>query len=497
MIDFHLANGNPYLQLTIIEPPLPFMYKLVYQNSFQNIKIYSLILHTTLDRELKSIYKNLQLLASDSGTPTLQSRLNMFLNITDVNDCIPRIVNNMTIYQIDENNPLGLILDTLVGFDEDLGVNSEVEYSVLNETDLLIVNRRTGQISLNQSIDFERLNRQKNRTTIDVDFLLQIKDHGQPSLSSTTKITLRIHDLNDHAPEFDGHQSYHWNFSQSMIQSAGVVLGRIFAYDNDSGLQGMIHYSINALDACLTLDITSLGYVYLLSQSSCALESHQFEIIAKDYAMPNSRVTKQILVININSDQGESSLPQILPYSTERAIVDINSRGKLALIFDITNNQSIEPRVYLNNSDGLSTCWNVSSTGEIRLIGQSCASSYVLSLNILDEYTQENVVRRLQIDLCNSSISHSCQRSMTKTNDRKDNQELLLFWAMGLALIMTVLCIFIFSMITCLCCRKTSKQKQRFSNNQQIRSQSNEDLHSEKVRKEHRIIHRFSCLVYF
>lgn len=490
MIFFKLANGNPYLQLTIIEPPLPFMYKLIYQNSFENLKIYSLILHTKLDRELKSIYKNLQLLASDSGTPTLQTRINMFLNITDVNDCIPRIVNNITIYSVDENNPFGLIIDTLIGFDEDLNVNGEMEYSILNETDLLIVNSRTGQMSLNQSIDFEEFHSLKNQTTIDLDFFIEIKDHGQPSLSSIRKITLRIRDLNDHAPQFDVNQSYHWNISKSMIQS-GVVLGRIIAYDNDSGLQGIIHYSINVLDSCFILDITSLGYVYLLSQSECALELHQFEIIAQDYGIPNPRVTKQILLINIHSDQGEI-LPQILPYSTQRTIVDVNSREKIAFILDITNNQTIQPIVSLNNSD-LSTYWNVSPTGEIRLIGQPYASSYVLSLNILDQYTQDNVIRQLQIDLCNSSISHSCQQSIAKNNNRKEENEILLFWAIGLALIITFLCVFIVSMITCLCCRKT--QKKGLSNNQQIFLQSNEDLNSEKVRisyGEIRVFHLFS-----
>ena len=468
----HLANGNPYLQLTIIEPPLPLMYKLIYQNNFQNIKIYSLILHTSLDRETKSIYKNLRLLASDSGTPTLQTRLDLQLNITDVNDCIPRIEKNLTVYHIDENNPLGLIIDTLIGYDEDEGMNSQLEYSIVNETDLLMIDSRTGRMSLNESIDFEKFNQQKNLSTIDLNFLIQIKDHGQPSLSNTTIVTLRIHDLNDHAPQFDSNQSYHWIFSKSILQS-GAVLGRIIAYDNDSGLQGIVHYSINTIESCLTLDITSLGYVHLLSQSACTLESHRFEIIARDYGKPNPRVTKQILEIQIESDQGEM-LPQIFPYSTQRTIVDVNSRGRIAFIIDITNNQSIQPMIYFNNSNS-STCWNISSTGEFRLIGQPDVSSYVIDLNILDQYTQENVIRRLQIDLCNSSMSYSCQRSMALM-DRKEN-EVLIFWAIGFALVMTFLFVFIFSMVTCLCCRK------RLSTKQKAIVQSNEDFHNEKVRE--------------
>lgn len=476
-----IANGNPYLQLTIIEPPLPLMYKLVYQNVFHNIKIYSLILHTSLDRETKSIYKNLRLLASDSGTPTLQTRFNLQLNITDVNDCLPRIANNLTIYHIDENNPVGLIIDTLIGYDnDDIGVNSEFEYSIINETDVLMIDSRTGRMSLNVSIDFERFNSEKTLSTIDLNYLIQIEDHGQPSLSNTMMITLRIHDLNDHAPQFDTNQSYQWIFSKSILQS-GAVLGRIFAYDYDSGLQGIVHYSINTIESCLTLDITSLGYVHLLSHTSCTLDSHRFELIARDYGKPNPRVTKQILVIQIEEEDEGDLLPQMLPISTERTIVDVNTRGRIAFIIDITNNQSIQPLIYFNHSFNSSTCWNMSSTGEFRLIGQPDASSYVIDLNILDEYTQENVIRRLQIDLCNSSMSYSCQRLMAMT-DRKEN-EIVLFWAIGFALVITFLSVFIFSMVTCLCCRKEQNRKRLATKQQHTFFQPNEDFHSEKVRE--------------
>ena len=158
---FDLVNGNPYLQLTTVHPPLPLKYKLIYQNNFQNTKLYSLILYTKLDREVQSIYDNIELIAYDSGTPTLHTRLFILLNITDINDCIPQLLTNSTVYNINENNPIGLIIDTLKTSDCDIGVNAEIEYILLNKTDLLIINSQTGQISLNQSIDFEAFNHSK------------------------------------------------------------------------------------------------------------------------------------------------------------------------------------------------------------------------------------------------------------------------------------------------------------------------------------------------
>ena len=154
--------------MTTTQHPLPLIYKLIYQNSFQNLKFYSLLLHTILDRETKASYNDIQLLAHDSGTPTLHTRVSILLNVTDVNDCTPQITTNSTVYDVDENNPVGLIIDTLTAYDCDAGMNAEIGYRLLNTTDLLIVNSQTGQLSLNQSIHFDTFNQQKNRTSIDL-----------------------------------------------------------------------------------------------------------------------------------------------------------------------------------------------------------------------------------------------------------------------------------------------------------------------------------------
>ncbi|CAF3417290.1 unnamed protein product [Rotaria sp. Silwood1] len=479
------ANGNPYLQLTTIQPPLPLIYKLVYQNNFQNTKLYSLILHTNVDRESKPIYNNIQLIAHDSGTPTLHTRSLILLNITDINDCIPQIITNSILYNINENNPIGLIIDTLNAYDCDIGINAEFEYHLLNKTDLLIINSQTGQISLSQSIDFEQFHQEKTVTTIDLEFYIQVQDHGQLSLSSQTKIILRIHDVNDHSPEFDQNQSYNWTFSKSILQP-NTILGRIFAYDYDSGLQGIVHYSIRSFDPCLILDITSLGYVYIQSQSSCSFVSYTFEITASDYGLPNYRSTKKLLTINIDSNSLTiNSLPKLLPLTIQRTIVDINSIGNISFIIDITNNHSIQPKIYLNHTD-LFTCWNISSTGEVRLISKPYVSSYILSFNIIDEYTEENFLIKLHIDICNSSKKNSCKQ-LIHYEHRKTN-EILLFWAIGLpitialSIIITCICVFIFSIITCFYCRKQPKDKKLFKNQQNF-LQCNDDVQSEKTFK--------------
>ena len=320
---------------------------------------------------------------------------------------------------------------------------------------------------LNQSIDFESLNKfqQKNLTTIDLEFVVQIQDHGQPLLSNQMKIILRIHDLNDHAPEFDKNQTYNWTYSSTQLQS-GSVLGQISAVDLDSGLQGLIYYTIRSFNPCLTLDITSLGYVYIPSESTiftCALSSYTFEITASDYDQTTPRSTTQLLTINLQSNStNQNHLPKLLPLSTGRTIVDINNQDNIVFILDITtlNNRTYQPKIYLNDTNLLSY-WNVSPTGEVRLISHLFESSYILSLNILDEYTNEHFLVTLQVDICNSSIFNSCQ-----TYSFSDNRRVLLH-AISLALIITLTSIIIFSILICLCCRKTKHKKDVLSSTHQ------------------------------
>lgn len=488
MIYLILANGNPYLQLTTIQSPLPLIYKLIYQNNFQNTKLYALILHTNVDRETKSIYNNIQLIAHDSGTPTLHTRSFIILNITDVNDCVPRIITKLLTYNINENNPVGLIIDRLNAYDCDIGVNAEFEYHLLNKTDLLAIHSQTGQLSLSQSIDFEKLHHEKHLTTVDLEFYIQVQDRGQLPLSSQTKIILRIHDLNDRSPKFDENQSYNWTFSKLNLQFYSV-LGRIFAYDDDSGLQGTIHYSINSFDSCLILGITPLGYVYVISQSACSYLSYTFEIIASDFGSPNSRSTKRNLTVNIDPNQLNTavySLPKLLPLSIQRTFVDRNSIGNLSFIIDITKNYSVQPKIYLNDTN-LLTYWNISSTGEVRLIEQPSSLSYVLWLTVIDEYIDEKFSIRLDIDVCDSSKKNSCKQLMLYDNGKES--QILFYWVALLTFVVTCICVFTFSIITCFYCRKNPKDKKSFRNQQNF-LQCNDDYHSDKVKQKSNLILR-------
>lgn len=426
-----------------------------------------MIINQNLDRESKSLYNNLQLIAHDSGTPTLHTQLNLIFNLTDINDCTPKFLTNTTIYNINENNPVGYKIGRLLVVDDDLGVNAEIEYRVVNQTDLLIIDPKKGEMSLNQSIDFESLNihQQKNLTTIDLEFDIEIHDHGNPILSNRMKITLRIHDLNDHTPVFDRNQTYQWTYSPNQLH-AGSVLGQIHTIDHDSGLAGLVHYSIRSFNPCLTLDITPLGYVYIPTESSlftCSISTLAFEITATDYDMNTPRSSTQSLIIHLQTNSTEKDpLPKLLPLSIERTVVDMHSQGRIAFILDLStlNNRTYQPIISLNNPHSFS-CWNVNPTGEIRLISHPFASSYILSLNIIDQYTNENFSMKLRIDICNSSIFNSCQ-----TLPFSDNRTVLIY-AMGLALIITLLCIIIFSILICLCCRKSNEKKEILSSTHQ------------------------------
>jgi hypothetical protein len=116
------------------------------------------------------------------------------------------------------------------------------------------------------------------------------------------------------------------------------------------------------------------------------------------------------------------------------------------------------------------------------LIVQPASYSSLLTFTLVDDYTDENRSIKLQIDLCNSSTRHSC-RYFLADDQQKENQ-LLLLWAMSLAVIITCLCVVLFSIMTCLCCRRPAKPEQSSQNLANFLQCHEDGAHSEKV-KEH------------
>uniref|UniRef100_A0A667WZS2 Cadherin domain-containing protein n=1 Tax=Myripristis murdjan TaxID=586833 RepID=A0A667WZS2_9TELE len=238
-------NGKVTLQL-----PMGSLFNL--KPSFSNN--YALVTSGVLDRENFSEY-NVEITATDSGSPPLSSKKSIPVTISDVNDNPPVFTQPSYNVYLKENGLPGSILYSVSAFDLDLGENAKISYSILDSkaqgvsvSSYVYINSDNGSIYSMHSFDYEKLKV--------FQIQVQAKDQGSPSLSSNATVQVFILDQNDNAPAviYPSSAVLGSLSHQRMPRSAkaGHLVTKVTAVDADSGHNAWISYKLTeATDASL------------------------------------------------------------------------------------------------------------------------------------------------------------------------------------------------------------------------------------------------------
>uniref|UniRef100_A0A3P9AWZ4 Protocadherin 1 gamma 31 n=1 Tax=Maylandia zebra TaxID=106582 RepID=A0A3P9AWZ4_9CICH len=238
-------NGKVTLQLPKTSP---FTLKPSFSNN------YALVTNGPLDRERCSEY-NIEIKATDSGSPPLSSKKIIPVTITDVNDNAPVFTQKTYNVYLKENGVPGSILFSVSASDMDFGENAKVSYSILDSkvqdvsvSSYVYINSDNGSIYSMHSFDYEKLKV--------FQIQVQAKDRGSPSLSSNATVHVFILDQNDNAPAviYPSSAAMGSLSHQRMPRSAkaGHLVTKVTAVDADSGHNAWISYRLaEATDASL------------------------------------------------------------------------------------------------------------------------------------------------------------------------------------------------------------------------------------------------------
>uniref|UniRef100_A0A3P9A2J0 Cadherin domain-containing protein n=1 Tax=Esox lucius TaxID=8010 RepID=A0A3P9A2J0_ESOLU len=230
------SGKNGKVNLTIASA-LPFKLKPSVSNN------YALVTDFSLDREIHPEY-TVEILASDSGIPSLISKRTITVNILDVNDNLPAFSQRSYTVYVKENGTPGSIMCSVSASDTDIGENAKISYSILDTkvqdvsvSSYIYINSDNGSIYSMHSFDYEKLKV--------FQITVQAKDHGSPSLSSNTTVHVFILDQNDNAPAVI-YPSAATGSHQKMPRSAkaGHLATKISAVDADSGHNAWISYRL-------------------------------------------------------------------------------------------------------------------------------------------------------------------------------------------------------------------------------------------------------------
>ncbi|XP_056238338.1 protocadherin alpha-8-like isoform X21 [Seriola aureovittata] len=261
--------------------------------------IYSVITKDFLDREEVSSYE-ITVKATDCGEPPLSTFKTLSIQISDVNDNIPKFSQNPLQFYMSENNVAGKSIFSVSATDKDADDNAAVAYHIMREgsqndiLSFLNINPSNGHITALKSFDFETLKT--------FHFHVVASDSGTPSLSSNVTVNVFILDQNDNAPVILYPLSS--NGSAEGVEeiprnvNAGHLVTKVRAYDADIGYNGWLLFSLQEVTdhSLFGLDRYTGQIRTLRSFTETDEAEHKLVILVKDNGNVSLSATATVIV---------------------------------------------------------------------------------------------------------------------------------------------------------------------------------------------------------
>ena len=190
---------------------------------------------TSLDREEKETYR-FMVRAVDCGSPRRESIATVIITVQDRNDNSPRFINKDFTFFVPENFPGFGEIGVLSVTDADAGENGWVALSILNGSDIFVIDTGRGALRAKTSLD-----REQQGTYY---LWIEAVDGGKPALSCITMVTVLLLDVNDNPPIVlfpQSNQSYMLVLPSTL---PGTSITEVYAVDRDTGMNAVIAYSI-------------------------------------------------------------------------------------------------------------------------------------------------------------------------------------------------------------------------------------------------------------
>lgn len=348
-----------------------------------------IILNKELDREDRSRYV-LTVTAYDGAlTNPLSATASVVIDVLDENDNAPVFSQSEAKVSVMETAPIGTKLSQFQATDSDLGVNSEISFSIEsgNRRDTFQMDPSTGIISLHKLLDYEEL----STYTLTV----VASDGGNPRLSSTTVFTVVVEDSNDNPPAFPNTAIVR-QIREGIPVNTPIVT--VTAEDPDSGDNGQVRYTIASQDPENSkhdrhFGINPMtGVIHtLLPIDREAVDTFRLTVVATDQAVePSARMSAEKLVTVIVEDINDNA-PHFVSMNAAVLPLDVRDGPLIMHVF---------ARDLDSNTNGLVTYELVGGSAELfklhRSTGalslhrgvQNLAPMYRLAVKATDEAVQ-------------------------------------------------------------------------------------------------------------
>ncbi|KAK7922750.1 hypothetical protein WMY93_009652 [Mugilogobius chulae] len=240
--------------------------------------------------------------ASDKGTPPLTGECRVIIKIIDVNDNSPEIDVTSLSNTVSEDSKPGTVVSLIRVKDKDSGVNGKIMAHITNNVPFELkpsYKENTYSVVTKDFLDREEVS--------NYDITIKATDCGEPPLSTTKTLSIQILDVNDNSPQFEQNPLYFYIVENNV---AGTSLFSVTAADKDKSENADVSYSIartgQEKDVALFLNVNAEnGQITALKSFDFeALKSFQFQVVASDSGTPSlsSNVTVHVFILDQNDN---------------------------------------------------------------------------------------------------------------------------------------------------------------------------------------------------
>uniref|UniRef100_A0A8U7P6K2 Uncharacterized protein n=1 Tax=Corvus moneduloides TaxID=1196302 RepID=A0A8U7P6K2_CORMO len=266
----------------------------------------------TLDFENVRLHE-LQIEATDKGTPPLSGHCSVELEVLDVNDNAPEVWVTSLSVPVPEDASVGTVVALLSVSDRDSGANGRVRCWVWPASPFGLEATFAGSYSLvlREALDRERVS--------EYEVEVRAEDGGAPALRGRRGLRVAVSDVNDNAPAFA--QAVYTVLAREN-NAAGAELARLWARDPDEAGNGRVSYSVweggvgggwRPASSYVSVDAES-GRLWALQPLDYEeLQVLQFEVRAVDAGEPPlcGNATVQLFVLDENDNAGGAVVAKI------------------------------------------------------------------------------------------------------------------------------------------------------------------------------------------
>uniref|UniRef100_A0A0K0DCV8 Fat-like cadherin-related tumor suppressor homolog n=1 Tax=Angiostrongylus cantonensis TaxID=6313 RepID=A0A0K0DCV8_ANGCA len=191
---------------------------------------------------ISELRRDIEIVASDEGSPRKSSNTTVQIVIVDVNNHAPQFQEHWYRIHVSEDTALGTVLLKMTATDDDGGENGRVGYRLSGgESEYVQIDENSGELTLSRALD-----REENDI---LRYSAIAFDHGSPSQMSVVNLTIEVADVNDNAP-----------FCLEPITTVrmpedypdGALVGCVAATDADVGANARLRFSIESEQSGVT-----------------------------------------------------------------------------------------------------------------------------------------------------------------------------------------------------------------------------------------------------